>query len=130
MAQKCKVCGKSADSEYCFRHKPPKKLRSVTTGGRSGGRSYGKNAMREFFLRIWKKRKHYSEVSGEYLGKEASSGYFHHILEKNKYPELAYNEDNIILLTLDEHANVESNIYRYDEVNIRREQLKTQYNIL
>ncbi len=55
--------------------------------------------------------------------------YFHHILAKEKYPEACLDEENIILLTLDEHSNVESDIYRYEEVNKRREQLKQKYEI-
>ena len=85
--------------------------------------------MRELFLDIWKKRKHHSEVSGVYLGKEPMSTYFHHILPKEKYPEACFDEDNIVLLTLDEHTNVESDMYKYPEVNKRRDQLKLKYNI-
>ena len=55
--------------------------------------------------------------------------FFHHILPKEKYPEALLDEENIILLTLDEHSNVESDIYRYEEVNKRREQLKQKYDI-
>lgn len=84
--------------------------------------------MRNFFLEIWKDRKHYSEVSGEYLGKEPLSTFFHHILPKNKYPNEAYNKSNIILLTLDEHTNVEADIYRYEEVNRRRIELLNKIN--
>ena len=84
--------------------------------------------MRNFFLEIWKERKHYSEVSGEYLGKEPLSTFFHHILPKNKYPDEAYNKSNIILLTLDEHTNVEADIYRYEEVNRRRIELLNKIN--
>jgi hypothetical protein len=32
-------------------------------------------------------------------------------------------------LTLDEHTNVESDMYRYEEVNNRREKLKQKYDI-
>jgi hypothetical protein len=39
------------------------------------------------------------------------------------------DEENIILMTLNEHANVEGDIYRYEEVNKRRESLKIKYNI-
>jgi len=84
---------------------------------------------RELFLDIWKKRRHHSEVSGDYLGKEPMSTYFHHILAKEKYPEACLDEENIILLTLEEHSNVENDMYRYDEVNKRREQLKLKYNL-
>ena len=81
--------------------------------------------MRNLFLEIWKERKHYSEVSGDYLGKEPLSTFFHHILPKNKYPELEYDKSNIILLTLNEHTNVEADMYKYAEINKRREQLLT-----
>ena len=84
--------------------------------------------MRNFFLEIWKERKHYSEVSGAPLGSEALSTFFHHILPKSKYPELAYEKSNIILLTLDEHTNVEADMYRYEEVNRRRIELLNKIN--
>lgn len=85
--------------------------------------------MREMFLSVWKKRKHHSEVSGAYLGSEPMSTYFHHILAKEKYPEACLDEENIILLTLEEHSNVENDMYRYEEVNRRREQLKVKYKL-
>lgn len=84
--------------------------------------------MRNFFLEIWKERKHYSEISGDYLGSEALSTFFHHILPKEKYPDEAYNKSNIILLTLDEHTNVEADMYRYEEVNRRRIELLNKIN--
>jgi hypothetical protein len=83
--------------------------------------------MHLFFLEIWKQRPHKSEISGASLGSEALSTYFHHILPKSKYPEACLDEENIILLTLDEHSNVESDMYRYEEVNRRREQLNLKY---
>ena len=84
--------------------------------------------MRKFFMEIWKERIHESEVSGTYLGKEALSTFFHHILPKSKYPEVAYDKSNIILLTLDEHTNVETDMYKYEEVNRRRIQLLNKIN--
>jgi hypothetical protein len=85
--------------------------------------------MQEFFLQIWRKRLHYSQVSMDYLGKEPLSVFFHHILPKEKYPKAMYDEENIILLTLEEHDNVERDIYKYLEVNRRRELLKKKYDI-
>jgi len=85
------------------------------------------NPMHVFFKQIWKERKHYSELSGTYLGAEAMSTFFHHILPKEKYPDACLDEENIILLTLDEHTNVENDIYKYEEVNKRRESLKLKY---
>jgi hypothetical protein len=86
------------------------------------------NQMHVFFKQIWKERKHYSELSGIYLGDEAMSTYFHHILPKEKYPELGYDKSNIILLTLDEHTNVENDIYRYEKINQLRMQLLNKIN--
>ena len=84
--------------------------------------------IRNLFLEIWKERKHYSEVSGDYLGGEALSTFFHHILPKSKYPELEYDKSNIILLTLDEHTDVESCMYKFEEVNKRRIELLNKIN--
>ena len=85
--------------------------------------------MKEFFLQIWKKRLHYSQISMDYLGKEPLSIFFHHILPKNKYPQAAFDEENIILLTLEEHDQVEMDPTRYEEINKKREQLKRKYEM-
>ena len=135
---KCKTCGKNADSEYCFAHKPRKPLSSSGRGLTSkmsvissikakNVNNDGHTQQRDMFLGIWKKRKHHSEVSGAYLGKEPMSTYFHHILSKEKYLEACLDEENIILLTLEEHSNVENDMYRYEEVNKRRNHLLTKY---
>ena len=86
--------------------------------------------MREMFMKIWKKRLHKSEISGERLGTEPLSIFFHHILPKEKYNQAALDEENIILMTLEEHSNVENDTYRYEEVNKRREYLKEKYDLL
>jgi hypothetical protein len=135
---KCKTCGKNADSEYCFQHKSKKPL-SSGKGFSSKKSSFltkkqDKSSdnlleMRKLFLDIWNIRPHRSEVSGDYLGAEALSTYFHHILSKSKYPEACLDAENIVLLSLLEHANVENDMYRYEEVNRRREQLKIKYNL-
>ena len=126
---KCKTCGKNADSEYCFQHKPRKPLAQsrLNKSVFSAGNVKKISEMQEFFLNIWKKRRHFSEISGKYLGNEPMSTYFHHILPKEKYPEASLDEENIILLTLDEHTNVEGDMYKYEEVNNRRNQLKIKY---
>ena len=87
------------------------------------------NKMRDFFLSIWAKRAHYSDVSGTYLGKEPLSVFFHHVMPKKTYPNLAYEEYNIVLLTLDEHTNVESDMYRYEVINDRRDYLIMKYDL-
>lgn len=83
--------------------------------------------MFSFFMDVWHRRRHYSEVSGRWLGKEALSVYFHHILAKSKYPNAIFDEDNIILLTFDEHQKVENDPQSYDEVNKRRIKLLEKY---
>lgn len=128
----CKTCGKKCDGEYCFQHKPRKPL-ALTKGFKvkvpEKHPITEMNPMKDMFLLIWKKRPHKSEVSGTSLGYEALSTYFHHILPKEKYPQAALDEENIILLTLNEHDQVESDMYRFEEVNQRREQLKKKYEI-
>lgn len=86
--------------------------------------------MRSVFISIWRKRPHKSEVSGEILFSPPKSTYFHHILKKETHPQAKFDEECIILLTTDEHANVELNPYRYEEVNRRRELLKVKYNVM
>ena len=111
-----------------IRRKPIPKLGTAIRAQQRGLQQQVKiDAMRKLFMEIWKERIHESEVSGSYLGKEALSTFFHHILPKSKYPEAAYDKSNIILLTLDEHTNVESDMYKYEEVNKRREHLLDKY---
>lgn len=133
---KCKTCGKNSESEYCFLHKPKKQLqqRVLPTSNKGVGKSTQKSKektleMQNFFLSIWNIKPHKSEISGQYLGKEPLSIYFHHILPKSKYPEACLDEENIILLSLSEHEQVEIDMYKYEEVNKRREQLKIKYNL-
>jgi len=127
----CKTCGKRCDGEYCFQHKPRKRIaaQNLTKSVKKNEVIRKIDVMREFFLQIWKKRQHLSEISGLPLVGEPLSVYFHHILPKEKYPQAALDEENIILLTLDEHTNVENDMYKYEEVNIKREQLKNKYEI-
>lgn len=99
---------------------------NITVSGRRVGRSQSQKRYR-LFMEIWKERGNTSEVSGTIIYGEPSSAHFHHILPKNKYPEADLDADNIIILTMDEHANVESNMYLFAEVNIRRETLLKKY---
>lgn len=131
MKNKCKTCNNNCEGDYCFKHKPRKALAKTSSlSSKKLDKSDEKiSEMQEFFLRIWRKRLHYSQVSMDYLGKEPLSVFFHHILPKEKYPEAALDEENIILLTLEEHDNVERDMYKYPEVNRKRELLKTKYGI-
>lgn len=135
MKAKCKKCGVNCEGEYCFRHKSRKPLPAKKVKLSGIARELYEEAqsrrtvMMEFFLDIWKERPHKSEVSGTYLGSEPLSIFFHHILPKEKYPQACFDEENIILLTLEEHEQVEMDIYRYEEVNNKRNYLKNKYNL-
>jgi len=60
--------------------------------------------MQEFFLDIWRKRKeHTCENCKKWLGSEPLSYMFDHLLEKSKYPELKFKEENIMLVCLECH---------------------------
>ena len=146
---KCSKCGAKALSELCWKCKPKKPLSSgkglnknINKGIYYQVREKGKhivwespekineiNKMKEFFELCWKKRPHYSEVSGKFLSNTCTSLYQHHILAKSKYPEACFDEENIVFLTADEHASVELDMYKYEEVNKRRQQLKIKYNL-
>jgi hypothetical protein len=128
----CKTCGKKCDKEYCFQHKPRKRIASqnLTKNVKKEPAIRKISEMRDFFLQIWKKRLHLSEVSGLPLVGEPLHIYFHHILPKEKYPQAALDEENIILLTWEEHDQVEMDMYRYEDINNRREQLKQKYEII
>lgn len=128
----CKTCGKKCDGEYCFQHKPRKPLKATKGFKVKVPEKHPINdikPMQEFFLKIWRKKLHYSEISMDYLGKEPLTIFFHHILPKEKYPQAAFDEENIILLTLEEHDQVEMDPTRYEEINKRRQQLKQKYEI-
>jgi len=142
MKQKCKVCGENAYSEYCFKHKPNKLMKNTSTLKKSSIRPklasqrHQKekdiqtiNPMWEFFLQIWNKRAHVSEVSGERLPSPPTSLYFHHILLKSKHPQAKFASENIILLTPEEHQRVHYDMYSFEEVNNRRESLLKKYNL-
>lgn len=84
--------------------------------------------MQSVFMDIWLERPHKSEVSGRWLGREALTVFFHHILPKEKYPEATLDVENIILLTFDEHHKVEQDPTFFEEVNKRRAKLKEKYD--
>lgn len=58
-----------------------------------------------FYLHIWRKRRHYCENCNKWLGSEPLTIFFDHSLEKSKFPDLRYEEENIMLLCLSCHGN-------------------------
>jgi hypothetical protein len=147
MKNECKTCKAKCEGEYCFRHKPRKPIPKSRAENKSpilrknakkmsslftkklDNSSHNSLKMNEFFMTIWNKKPHRSEISGISLGKEPLTIFFHHILPKEKYPQACFDEENIILLTWEEHDQVEMDIYRYDKINEQRNYLKTKYNL-
>jgi hypothetical protein len=141
---KCKVCGKNAQSEYCFLHKPKKQLtkRMDPTSKLGVGKSIQKRTskqlskeidkkiqahkMFEFFVDIWKKKKHVCENCNKYLGEQPLSYMFDHLLEKSKYPELKFEEENIMLVCLECHDEKTRGFYS-EKVMKLIESLKLKY---
>jgi len=131
MKNQCKTCGRNCEGDYCFQHKPRTPLRAskvINRSMRDMTSSSDFEKMKKFFVSIWKRRTHHSEVSGAYLGREPLTIYFHHILPKEKYPQAAFDEENIILLTFDEHTAVESDMYKFDKINEKRKLLLEKYS--
>jgi hypothetical protein len=153
----CKICGNPSDSEYCFQHKPRKKLskgspkfkKFTSFTGEKGAdalkkafkstvkkrsisveKADARRTMLLLFEKLWIWRGNKSEVSGTPIYGEMSSANFHHILPKSKYPEATLDEKNIIILTLDEHANVENDMYRYAKIDRIRVKLIKKYEKL
>ena len=60
--------------------------------------------LHEWFLTIWKERKHYCESCNKWLGDIPSTIFFDHLLEKSIYPELTFSKENIFLCCSDCHS--------------------------
>lgn len=86
------------------------------------------------FIHIWMTRPHFSEVSGNPLGNEMMSYFFSHVLSKGAEPAAKLDQENILLMTLEEHQTWEN--HKYDirnhpdwrHVFKREEYIKIKYN--
>jgi len=133
-SKKCKIKGCTNpvwSGGLCKNHIAHKPLKKVSIK-----KNHSQNKMKkvleryDLFMVIWKKRGPHSEVSGESIFGKPSSAHFHHILPKSKYPMADLDPENIIIMTMDEHNNVENDMYKYDEVNRRREKLIKKYDLI
>lgn len=136
MKNKCPICNKNCEGEFCFRHKPKKKLSSSKLYPKKKEISKEdvdkSNKMKEFFLEIWKERyPHNCFICNRWLGNEPRTYMFDHCLEKGvaKYKHLAYNKDNIFYLCSNCHSS-KTNGFIPDFYKKEQEKLKTKYNIL
>lgn len=104
---------------YCKRHqslrtdKKPKGIKKITEKGKV--KKELKKALVEndmsFYLTLWLKREHKCEECDCNLGSKPSTYNFDHILEKQSYPELRHNEENIQLLCLQCHGTKTNGIH-------------------
>lgn len=95
-------CSNPVWSKGACKYHAPKPTRSLRTKKQSSPKE-DINQMREFFMDIWNTRRHYCENCRMWLGPEPLSYMFDHLLEKNKYPDLKYKHENIMLVCLDCH---------------------------
>jgi hypothetical protein len=149
---KCKTCGRNSEGEYCFQHKPRKPLSSGKKSTLSGKKSLSvgfnqqksvisnkkaqnvqnnkqSSEMKQFFMNFWRTHKpHICENCEKPLGREPLSYMFDHVLEKSKYPELAFEEENIMYLCLECHDN-KTRGHLSSIIEERIEYLKTKFNL-
>lgn len=130
MKNKCLTCGKNCEGEYCFSHKPRKAMSKTSSKFvKKLDNTRNISDMREFFLQVWKKHKiHNCENCGKWLGNEPLSYMFDHLLEKSKYPELKYEEENIMLVCLQCHDNKTRGILT-DKVRAKIDAVKEKFYI-
>jgi len=93
-----------------------------------GERKLANKLDKEFFLEIWNSRPHVCFETGEYLGNEPLTVYFHHVLEKAIYPEYRYCDWNIVLVTWEVHSKCHSNIDHAPKVKAYRDKLLENIN--
>lgn len=82
----------------------------------------------QFYEEIWNERGPYSEISGTYLGSEVNKACCDHLIEKSIRSDLRYEKDNIILVTIEEHAQ-KTNGNPHPEHKKRIEDAKKKYGI-
>lgn len=63
------------------------------------------NKRNAFFSEIWKERPHVCQNCGTHLGYQIRSYMFDHLLEKEKYPQLEFEKENIWMVCLECHDN-------------------------
>lgn len=84
--------------------------------------------LHNWFKQLWQKVSHNCQSCGKYLGNEPLNTYFDHLLEKSKYPEHTFNEENIYICCLDCH-NQKTNGFPTDNHKKAIEEVKNKFNI-
>lgn len=99
---------------YCQRHqnlrtdkKKPKGIRKISEKGiekKALKKELVQNDM-AFYLKLWLSRPHKCNFCGDDLGTKPKLYYFDHILEKQAFPKLRHDPENIQFLCLECHSN-------------------------
>lgn len=91
--------------------KPKKKQTKISRISKRKAALPNQYNQKDLFFEIWSEREHVSELSGKYLGEEPNAFFFAHILSKGAYPELKFCKENIMLVTQDEHWQLDQNTH-------------------
>lgn len=127
--KQCKIegCSNSVwSNSVCKNHIPRKPLAQTKGFTAKKSTRVTNDEMRSFFIGIWNKRRHNCENCGKSLGNEPLSYMFDHLLEKSKYPELKYENDNIMIVCLECHDN-KTRGFISDLIKIRIEKVKNKF---
>ena len=82
-----------------------------------------------FFYLILQSSMKESEISQTELYGPITSCWFHHIYPKSKYPELRFCIENIILVTKEEHDQIEAGVV-FKEVEQKKKYIAEHYDEL
>lgn len=101
-----RIWSKGLLRECFYRLNPPKKIQYKSAKQKIKDAEKKEYTIKQFnlFYDIWAKKRHYCESCGLWLGDEAKSIFFDHLLEKSKYPEFALMEENIYICCLNCHS--------------------------
>lgn len=89
------------------------------------------------FEAIWNSRKHVSFIDENFLGNEAKTFFFAHVLPKGKYPNFRLLDRNIVLLTQEQHHQFDFmprseiiNHPQWQKLFELEEKLKSEYKLI
>lgn len=72
---------------------------------------------------IWQEREHVCHETGEKLYGEPLKSYFHHVLEKEMYPQFRYEKWNMVLVSVATHYQIHNDITFCPRIKALKEQL-------
>ena len=130
--KQCKIegCSNSVWSNGVCKNHIPRKPLAQTRMTSTATKSKNIDEMRNFFLDIWKTRQdHKCENCKKWLGNEPLTYMFDHVLEKSKYPDLKYEEENIMYLCIMCHDN-KTRGFMSPMMKEREKQLLIKYNLI